>query len=131
MRRTATIAGMTVVLLALTSTTASTLGILTPQSSLRPGLGTRQGLELLVMGLQVAGVLALGWMKLMPGSTQAAWSLIGLQVGLGVAGAWCAGFESRFALYAGATLMLLLLGAMVQTEESSPLVRSRSVVVNG
>lgn len=83
------------------------------------------------MGLQVAGVLALGWMKLMPGSTQAAWSLIGLQVGLGVAGAWCAGFESRFALYAGATLMLLLLGAMVQTEESSPLVRSRSVVVNG
>lgn len=131
MKRASMIAGITFALLILASTPASPLGLFLRQAGMRPAFGTRQGLELLVMGLQVVGVLVLGWMKLVPASAHATWALMGVQVGLGMSGAFCAGFESGFALYAGATLMLLLLGAMVRTEDSSHAARARSAALNG
>jgi hypothetical protein len=70
--------------------------------------------EVLVMLFQVCGVMGLCLSRLMPRST--AWSSRG-QVGaivalfgLGIAGALCGRHDSEFALFAGGTMTVLLIG---------------------
>src|SRR5580698_11202125 len=70
--------------------------------------------EVLVMLFQVCGVMGLCLSRLMPRST--AWSSRG-QVGsivalfgLGIAGALCGRHDSEFALFAGGTMTILLIG---------------------
>jgi hypothetical protein len=70
--------------------------------------------ELLVMVFQVCGIMGLCLNRLMPRST--AWSFrgqIGAIValfGLGIAGALCGRHDSEFALFAGGTMTVLLIG---------------------
>src|SRR5271169_7155560 len=70
--------------------------------------------EVLVMLFQVCGIMGLCLSRLMPRST--AWSSRG-QVGsvvalfgLGIAGALCGRHDSEFALFAGGTMTVLLIG---------------------
>ncbi len=70
--------------------------------------------EVLVMLFQVFGIMGLCLFRLMPRST--AWSSRG-QVGaivalfgLGIAGALCGRHDSEFALFAGGTMTVLLIG---------------------
>ena len=70
--------------------------------------------EILVVLFQVCGVLGLCLNRLMPSSTR--WSSRG-QVGsivalfgLGIAGALCGRHDSEFALFAGGTMTVLLIG---------------------
>jgi hypothetical protein len=109
MRYAAKVAGLPLALLALSMIRGSRFGALLLGPVGRPDWATRQVLEVLVMTLQVGGVLAMFWSKLVPTSDRASWTLMGMQVGLGVSGSLCAGFESGFALFAGATLVVLLL----------------------
>lgn len=136
MKRTATLAGIMLALLLLTTRFGLPTGWLHGVHGARPAVGTRQTLEVLVMAFQVVGVLALGWLKLAPGSVRAEWGMMAAQLGLGVAGASCAGFESGFALYAGFTLIVLLLGAIkTESDHAAPrhadAPRPRTVWVNG
>lgn len=131
MRFVAIVAAITPALFAAVSLSGSTFGLPPLGAGARPEVGTRQKLELLVMALQLVGVLALAWQKLSPGNTWAEWGLMGIQVSLGLAGAFCAGFESGFALFAGATLVLLLLGATIHTEHVTPQKGQQTVVANG
>jgi hypothetical protein len=70
--------------------------------------------EILVVLFQVCGVLGLCLNRLTPSSTR--WSSrgqVGLIValfGLGVAGALCGRHDSEFALFAGGTMTVLLIG---------------------
>jgi hypothetical protein len=109
MRYTAKLAGLMLALLAFSMIRGGRFEGLVYGPVGRPSWATRQVLELLVMALQVGGVLAMFWSKLAPTSVRASWTLMGMQVGLGVSGSLCAGFESGFALFAGATLVVLLL----------------------
>jgi hypothetical protein len=68
----------------------------------------RRALELTVMALQVGGLAALIASRLVPASLCAGSALIGVQLGLGVAGSLCAVYRSDFTLVAGATLGALL-----------------------
>jgi hypothetical protein len=70
--------------------------------------------EVLVVVFQVCGIMGLCLSRLMPRST--AWSTRG-QVGsivalfgLGIAGALCGRHDSEFALFAGGTMTVLLIG---------------------
>jgi hypothetical protein len=70
--------------------------------------------EILVILFQVCGIMALCLNRLMPRSTR--WSSRG-QVGsiiavfgLGIAGALCGRHDSEFALFAGGTMTVLLIG---------------------
>ena len=71
-------------------------------------------LEILVMLFQVCGVMGLCLSRLLPKST--AWSSRGqigsivALVGLGIAGALCGRHDSEFALFAGGTMTVLLIG---------------------
>jgi hypothetical protein len=70
-------------------------------------------LELTVMLLQVFGVAALCLNRLLPATRWARRGRIGLVValvGLAVAGALCGRHASEFALYAGGTMTVLLIG---------------------
>jgi len=124
------VAAVTPAFLAVVSFSGSAFGLPPLGPGVRPEVGTRQTLELLVMALQLVGVLTLAWLKLAPGNVWAEWGLMGIQVGLGIAGAACAGFESGFALFAGATLVLLLLGATIHTEDVSSEGRQQTAVAN-
>jgi hypothetical protein len=70
-------------------------------------------LEVLVVFFQVCGIMGLCLSRLMPRS---AWSFrgkIGFIValfGLGIAGALCGRHDSEFALFAGGTMTVLLIG---------------------
>ena len=70
--------------------------------------------EVLVMLFQVCGIMGLCLSRLMPRST--AWasrgqagSIVAL-FGLGIAGAFCGRHDSEFALFAGGTMTVLLIG---------------------
>jgi hypothetical protein len=95
---------------------------------------TRRMLETAVMALQVVGALALVWSKLEPASGLAAWTLVGAQIGLGTIGIVCARLGSDFALFAGATLVVLLLGTIFGVEVAparEPDGRHRATPANG
>jgi hypothetical protein len=70
--------------------------------------------EILVVLFQVCGILGLCMNRLLPGSTR--WpscGRVGLIValfGLGIAGALCGRHDSEFALFAGGTMTILLIG---------------------
>jgi len=70
--------------------------------------------EILVIVFQVFGIMGLCLNRLMPRSTRWAsrgqvGSIIAL-VGLGIAGALCGRHDSEFALFAGGTMTVLLIG---------------------
>jgi hypothetical protein len=70
--------------------------------------------EVLVVLFQVCGIMGLCLNRLMPRSTW--WSTRGQQslivalFGLGIAGALCGRHDSEFALFAGGTMTILLIG---------------------
>jgi hypothetical protein len=70
--------------------------------------------EILVILFQVCGIMALCLNRLMPRSTR--WSSRGqvgaivAMFGLGIAGALCGRHDSEFALFAGGTMTVLLIG---------------------
>jgi hypothetical protein len=72
-------------------------------------------LELAVMLFQVVGVAALCASRLLP-STSSRWAsraragFVVAMVGLGLAGALCGRHDSDFALFAGGTMTVLLIG---------------------
>jgi hypothetical protein len=70
-------------------------------------------LEMSVVLFQVFGVAALCLSRLLPGTAwagRAKVTYVFALVGLGVAGALCGQHESRFALFAGATMTVLFIG---------------------
>jgi hypothetical protein len=70
-------------------------------------------LEVSVMLFQVFGVAALCLNRLMPSTRWAHRGRVGFivaMIGLGVAGALCGRLDSEFALFAGGTMTLLLIG---------------------
>jgi hypothetical protein len=70
--------------------------------------------EILVMVFQICGIMGLCLSRLMPRSTR--WSSRGqigsiiALFGLGIAGALCGRHDSEFALFAGGTMTILLIG---------------------
>ena len=70
-------------------------------------------LEGLVMFFQVVGVGALCLTRLLPGTRWAVrgrWVYVIAMFGLGLAGALCGRHDSEFALFAGGTMTVLLIG---------------------
>jgi hypothetical protein len=110
MRIAAAVVGTTLAFFALTP---GPLGLYPFGYAARSDIATRQAMEMTVMAFQVAAVLALAWSRLAPRSGAASGALLTSQVALGVAGSVCAGFESGFALFAGATLVVVLLGTIL------------------
>jgi hypothetical protein len=86
--------------------------------------------EVLVVLFQLCGVMGLCLHRLMPNSTRwASRGLVGFIVGLfglGIAGALCGRHDSEFALFAGGTMTVLLIGMTVggATMEKTEPVRS-------
>jgi hypothetical protein len=90
--------------------------------------------EILVVLFQVGGILGLCLHRLMPRTTP--WpsrgqaGLIVALFGLGIAGALCGRHDSEFALFAGGTMTLLLIGMTMgsgtieKTEPARPCVTS-------
>lgn len=73
-------------------------------------------LEMLVIFFQVCGVMALCLSRLMPRSAWCYRGKIGFIValfGLGIAGALCGRHDSEFALFAGGTMTVLLIGMTI------------------
>ncbi len=70
--------------------------------------------EMLVMFFQTCGVMCLCLCRLMPRSSALChWGRTGFIIavfGLGISGALCGGHDSEFALFAGGTMTLLLIG---------------------
>lgn len=80
------------------------------------GIRVSAWLELLVITFQVAGVAALCMNRLAPAGRWADRGRLAYVVallGLGVAGALCGRHDSEFALFAGGTMTLLLIGMTV------------------
>jgi hypothetical protein len=95
--------------------------------------------ELLVILFQVCGIMGLCLNRLMPRSTR--WpargqigSIIAL-FGLGIAGALCGRHDSEFALFAGGTMTILLIGmtmgsgSIEKTEQARPRVPTEAELV--
>ena len=92
--------------------------------------------EVLVVLFQLCGIMGLCLNRLMPRSTR--WSArgqVGLIValfGLGIAGALCGRHDSEFALFAGGTMTLLLIGmtmgggSIERSEPARPCVTSEA-----
>jgi hypothetical protein len=86
--------------------------------------------EVLVILFQVCGIMGLCLNRLMPRSTR--WSARGqigsiiALFGLGIAGALCGRHDSEFALFAGGTMTILLIGmtmgsgSIEKTEHANP-----------
>ncbi|MGO9470284.1 MAG: hypothetical protein ACLQIB_35085 [Isosphaeraceae bacterium] len=83
--------------------------------------------EMLVVLFQLCGILGLCMSRLMPRTTR--WCSRGkvgfviALVGLGIAGALCGRHDSEFALFAGGTMTVLLIGMTVgssSTDQSQP-----------
>jgi hypothetical protein len=73
-------------------------------------------LEIMVVFFQVCGVMALCLSRLMPRSAWCYRGKIGFIValfGLGIAGALCGRHDSEFALFAGGTMTVLLIGMTI------------------
>lgn len=73
-------------------------------------------LEMLVVFFQVCGVMALCLNRLMPRSAWCYRGKIGFIIalfGLGIAGALCGRHDSEFALFAGGTMTVLLIGMTI------------------
>lgn len=73
-------------------------------------------LELLVVFFQVCGIMGLCLSRLMPRSAWSYRGKIGFIValfGLGIAGALCGRHDSEFALFAGGTMTVLLIGMTI------------------
>lgn len=78
-----------------------------------PIVPTCDVLEALVMVFQVAGIGALCLTRLLPGTRWAyrgRWIYVVAMFGLGLAGALCGRHDSEFALFAGGTMTVLLIG---------------------
>jgi hypothetical protein len=76
-------------------------------------------LELAVMLFQVFGVVALCVHRLFPETRWAEHSKKGFiiaLIGLGIAGALCGPYDSEFALFAGGTMTVLLIGMTVGSD---------------
>jgi hypothetical protein len=76
----------------------------------------RSGLEFAVMALQVAGVATLIASQFASVRSYACSTLVGVQFGLGITGALCAGQGSSFALFAGATMVVLFLASIYELD---------------
>ncbi len=73
-------------------------------------------LELLVVFFQVCGIMGLCLSRLMPRSAWCCRGKIGFIIalfGLGIAGALCGRHDSEFALFAGGTMTVLLIGMTI------------------
>ncbi|MGO8900279.1 MAG: hypothetical protein ACLQU5_18285 [Isosphaeraceae bacterium] len=73
-------------------------------------------LEVLVVFFQVSGIMGLCLSRLMPRSAWSYRGKIGFIValfGLGIAGALCGRHDSEFALFAGGTMTVLLIGMTI------------------
>jgi hypothetical protein len=80
-------------------------------------------LELIVILLQVCGVVALCLTRLVPATRWAERGravFIVAMVGLGVAGALCGRHDSEFALFAGGTMTVLLIGMIMGNGAADP-----------
>jgi hypothetical protein len=85
-------------------------------------------LEVLVVFFQVCGIMGLCLSRLMPASAWSSRGKIGFIValfGLGIAGAICGRHDSEFALFAGGTMTVLLIGmtiggSTIDTTEPAP-----------
>lgn len=93
--------------------------------TLRPGAI----LEIAVLLLQVTGLVSLCLSRILSSSR---WSerargvfLVTL-IGLGIAGALCTRFDSKFALFAGATMTFLLIGMIWGNGQADPIVNART-----
>jgi hypothetical protein len=89
-------------------------------------------LELLVMVFQVAGVAALCLHRLLPAERwrdRGRVAYIVALVGLGVAGALCGRHDSEFALFAGGTMTLLLIGMTMGSGQNDTTGTSRGLAV--
>ena len=87
-------------------------------------------LECVVVVLQVTGVATLCLTRLFPRTSCAKRARVGFVatvIGLGVAGALCGRHESEFALFAGVTMTLLLIG-MIMGSGSIDLTHSHGMV---
>jgi len=102
---------------------------------LGPRLTSCEVFEILVVLFQVCGVLGLCLSRLAPGSTL--WSrrgragLIVALFGLGIAGALCGRHDSEFALFAGVTMTLLLIGMTVGSGSNETFTTVRRSVPTG
>src|SRR5208282_2365041 len=82
-----------------------------------PHLSVCAVFEILVVLFQLCGILGLCMSRLMPCTTR--WSSRGkvgfvvALIGLGVAGALCGRHDSEFALFAGGTMTVLLIGMTI------------------
>jgi hypothetical protein len=86
----------------------------------RPGPEIRQASEALVMVLQLVGAAVVVWSKLHPRSGLAAAALGATTLALGVVGVVCARFDSVFALFAGSTIVAILLAETLGAAEPEP-----------
>lgn len=80
-------------------------------------------LELAIILFQVVGVLSLGACRLIPRRSYVQLGRIGFilaLVGLGLAGAFCGRQDSEFALFAGGTMTVLLIGMTIGGGASTP-----------
>lgn len=90
-------------------------------------------LELSVMLFQVVGVVALCLSRLLPPSSTR-WANRGragfvvAMIGLGLAGALCGRHDSDFALFAGGSMTILLIGMTMGSGQVEPVSPSRSLV---
>jgi hypothetical protein len=90
-------------------------------------------LEISVMLFQVVGVIALCVSRLLP-PTSTRWANRGragyvvAMIGLGLAGAFCGRHDSDFALFAGGSMTILLIGMTIGSGQVDPAVPPRSLV---
>ncbi len=80
-------------------------------------------LEIAVMLFQFVGVATLCLTRLVPATRWAECGRVGFVlalVGLGVFGALCGRFDSEFALFAGGTMTLLLIGMIIGGGATAP-----------
>ena len=90
-------------------------------------------LELLVMVFQVFGVAALCLTRLMPATRWAGRGkvvFVMCMFGLGIAGAMVGRHDSEFALFAGGTMTLLLIGATIGGGATDPVHHGYEYVVS-
>lgn len=88
-------------------------------------------LELAVVLFQIFGVLALCLHRLTPATRWAERGRVAFvfaMVGLGVAGALCGRHDSAFALFAGGTMTLLLIGITAGNGHECPVVTTGRLV---
>ena len=90
-------------------------------------------LELSVMLFQVVGVIALCVSRLVP-PTSTRWAnrgragVVVAMIGLGLAGAFCGRHDSDFALFAGGSLTILLIGITMGSSQVAPAVPPHRLV---